>query len=411
MGAGAGQAATLVANVLVANALGTKLFGAYAFLQTSQNAFALVAQLSMGLAAARYLPMWRTGQPDRAGQFLGFGTAFCLVLGLATGAGFSLFAIIFDLDLGMSSAETVRVVLITGVCVPVLAMTLFQNGVLMGFESFRVFALVSGVAALSAVVLPALGARVHAVEGAILGLAAVALIRAVAGRYAIAKAAAAQGIRPRFSRSREMLHPIFDFALPGSLTVVAATVAQWSVGALILHQSGSMQFSLYAVTFSIRQLVLFIPVQLASVSLSLMSRRMSKGADSDHSAIFGASLLVTLITAGAIALVVGLAAETVLSVFGADFTAATTLLRIMLASAFLEAAATSIYQILPARGLMWKSLKWVGLPRDLSLLLVASIAVPKWGIYGGAAALLLCQIVAIAGIWLAVRGKPASIVS
>jgi hypothetical protein len=45
----------------------------------------------------------------------------------------------------------------------------------------------------------------------------------------------------------------------------------------------------------------------------------------------------------------------------------------------------------------------VGLPRDLGLLLFAWFAVPKWGIYGGAVTLLLSQIVAILGIYLAVR--------
>jgi len=407
MGAGTGQAATLIANVLVANVLGKESFGAYAFLQSTQNAFALVAQLSMGLAAARYLPQWRTERPEQAGQFVGFGTVFCLLTGLAIGVGFGLFAFIFKLPLGLPPDETLRALLITAACVPLLALTLFQNGVLMGLESFRAFALVSLATAICAVALPALGARISAAEGAIIGLAIVALIRAISGNRVVAGAAAAAGIRPQFSRSREMLHPILNFALPGTLTAVGATFAQWTLGTLILHQAGATQFALYAVTYSIRQIVLFVPVQLASVSLSLLSRRSSTDGETVQSKIFGASLIVTLFAAGSIALVVGIAAEPVLSLFGKDFTAATTLLRIMLVSAFLEAAATSIYQILPARGLMWKSLKWVGLPRDLSLLLVACIAVPKWGTYGGAAALLLCQFIAIGGIWLAVRGGTA----
>jgi O-antigen/teichoic acid export membrane protein len=409
LGAVAGQAATLASNVFVANILGPERFGAYAFLQSTQNSFALVAQLSLGLAAARYLPQWRIEHPEKAAQFLGFGTVFCLGLGLAVGTGFCIFAVLFELDLDMPPGETLRVLFITAGCVPLLALSLFQNGVLMGLESFRALAWVSLAMALCAIALPALGARWLASEGAVFGLAAVALVRAIAGRQVVTLAAATAGIRAMYSRSRELARLIFDFALPGSLTASAAAIAQWSVATMILHQSGAMQFSLYAVTFSIRQIVLFVPVQLASVSLTLMSRRTTQADDSDPSAIFRTSLVVTLATAGLIALIVGSAAEIVLKVFGPEFSVAKTLLRLMLVSAFLEAAATSAYQILPARGLMWKSLKWVGLPRDLSLLLLAWLAVPEWGIYGGAAALILCQLVAIAGIYLAVRRGAARV--
>jgi O-antigen/teichoic acid export membrane protein len=403
VGAATGQAATLLANVLVANTLGPERFGAYAFLQSTQNSFALVAQLSMGLAAARYLPLWRAEHPDKVAQFLGFGTAFCLGLGLFIGLGFCGFALVFDLQLNMTKAETWRALLVTTACVPLLALSLFQNGVLMGFESFRTFAWVSIVAALCAMALPAVGAHWAATEGAIAGLAAVALVRAFIGRRVVSMTAAAAGIRTRFSRSREMLRLMIDFALPGSLTAAVAAFSQWSVATMILHQFGAREFSLYAVTFSIRQIVLFVPVQLASVSLTLMSRRMAQGGDSDPTSIFRSSLSVTLAAAGMIALLVGAAAQPVLSIFGPEFSAAKNLLLLMLVSAFLEAGATAAYQILPARGLMWKSLKWVGLPRDLGLLLFAWLAVPKWGIYGGAIALILCQANAMVGIYLAAR--------
>jgi O-antigen/teichoic acid export membrane protein len=408
VGAAAGQGATLVANILVANALEPARFGAYAFLLSTQNALALIAQLSLGLAATKYLPNWRVQEPQRAGEFLGFGTAFTAGLGLLVAAGFAAIAVIMGIDLGLAQPEALRVMLLAAAVVPLLGLILFQSGALIGFEAFRAYAILSVVTAIFAVALPALGARIYDVQGAICGLALVALLRAAWGRTLIAGRARAHGMRAVYTPSRAMVRLLFDFALPGSLTVAVAGLAQWAVGSLILHQRGAAQFALYAVAFSIRQVVLFVPVQLASVSLALMSNRAGRADAAGHSTVFAASLSLTLAAAGAIALIVGLAARPVLAMFGPAFVAGESLLRLMLVSAFLEAAATSAYQILPARGLMWTSLKWVGLPRDLTLLLVASLAVPQFGDDGGAAALILSQLVALTGIWLVSRSAPGT---
>lgn len=402
LGAAATQGATLGANVLIANLLGPDRFGAYAFLQATQNALALIAQLSLGLAATKYLANWKHADRERANVLLGSGTVLTGALGLLAAAVFAALMHQWSDRLELPSGEVSRVILYATPAVPLLALILLQNGVILGFHAFRAYAILAVTMALLAVALPAIGADLFGVEGAVLGLLAVALVRIFAGGKLIAGEARAHGLRASFNGSRIVLRMVMDFALPGVLTALLSSVTLWWIGLLLLHEGGTAQFGLYSVAFAVRQLVLFVPVQLAAVSLALISKDASVG-ESQGADVLRTSLLLTILLAGTIALICGFAAEPILTIFNAGFAEGSSFLRLMLVSAFLEALATSAYQVLPAKGLMWKSLKWVGIPRDTLMLLVAWFAVPQWGEFGVATALIAGQLAAFAGIYAASR--------
>ena len=153
----AGQGATLVANVALGNVLGSTRFGAYSFLQSSLNNLSLIAQLSFGLLATKYLSEYGHRDSDRAGRMLGFGTVVTLLSGAAVAVIFSLVTSgLQDIE-GLSGRD--RLVGVGAICVaiPFAALSYFQVGVLQGLGQYRTQAVLSLWQAAVAVALPGAG--------------------------------------------------------------------------------------------------------------------------------------------------------------------------------------------------------------------------------------------------------------
>jgi O-antigen/teichoic acid export membrane protein len=396
------QAATLLANLAVANLLGPEQFGIYGFAQTTLNAFALIAQLSLGLGATRFLPDWRAREPARAGEFLARAATFVLAFGLLLAAGFVGMTAIFNGATWAPQSFHGPVLLAFLIAIPLLALGLLQNGVFIGLEWFRSYALVSAATAVFGVALPAVGALLAGVQGAICALALAILVRVGAAAATILRRLSMTGIRLNLQRTGTFMHVVRAFAVPSSIGSFLASLAQWLSSLLLLHSSGAAAFGLYAATLSVRQIVVFVPAQLAGVTLTLMSKRPEPELQRQ---VFRLSVALTAIVAALITGVCAIFAENLLRLFGAGFAVGEGLLLTMLASAFVESVAVAMYQVLPHRGRMWRSLTFVNIPRDGALLLLAFLAVPRFGAMGLAVALLASQVIAVLGIAFASRWR------
>jgi O-antigen/teichoic acid export membrane protein len=396
------QLATLLSNVAVANLLGPERFGVYGFAQTTLNTFALIGQLSLGLAATRFLPDWRSREPALAGEFLARAATFVLACGLLLAAGFVAATAMFEGAAWSPPSFHGPVLVAFLVAIPLLALGLLQNGVFIGFEWFRSYALVSVGTAVIGVALPAIGALLAGVEGAICALALAILVRVGAAAVTLLRKLPTANITLNLQHTGTFMRVVRDFAMPSSVGFFLASSAQWLSSLLLLHSSGAGPFGLYVATLSVRQMVVFVPSQLAGVTLTLMSKRSEPRLQRQ---VFRLSVALTAVVAALITGVCALFAEDLLRLFGAGFAIGESLLLVMLASAFAESVAVAMYQVLPHQGRMWKSLTYVNIPRDGALLLLACLAVPRFGAIGLALALLVSQIIAIAGIVLAARSR------
>ncbi len=398
----AAQAATLLSNVAVANLLGPERFGIYGFAQTTLNAFAMIAQLSLGLGATRFLPDWRAREPARAGEFLARAATFVLTFGLLLAAGFVAATVLFEGAAWSPQSFHGPVLLAFLVAIPLLALGLLQNGVFIGFEWFRSYALVSVITAVLVVAFPAVGALLAGVQGAICALALAIAVRVIAAAATILRKLSMTDIRLNLQGTGTFTGVVRDFAVPSSAGFFLASVAQWLSSLLLLHSSGAGSFGLYVATLSVRQIVVFIPAQLAGVTLTLMSKRSEPELQRQ---VFRLSVALTAVVAALITGLCAIFAEQLLKLFGPAFTVGEALLLTMLASAFVESVAVAMYQVLPHQGRMWKSLTHVNIPRDGALLLLAWLAVPRFGAIGLALALLASQIIAVVGTALAARSR------
>ncbi len=405
IGSAASQGATLVGNVVVANALGPAGFGVYSFLQGTINNWALVAHASTGLMATRYISAYSRDEPVRASQLLGLSSAATLLGGCTS----ALLLVFFSDSISawtVSYGPMDAAILVAAAGLPFATFSLFQVGVLVGMQRFREIAMISLTLCGAFVGLPLWGAWAAGPAAAIAGLASAFFLRFCLNAWVIQRASREAGIAPMLSGFAEFRRLFAAFALPASVTGLTTAGSLWYATFLLLGQpSGSSLVGLLGAAMTFRMLVLFIPAQLASVSVGFLTRHFAAGREADYSQVMGASLVLTAVSAVVVAGVLLAVAEPLLRLFGPEFPAALPIARIMLAAAIVEAVAMSLYQSLPSRAQMWRSLGLVAIPRDLAFVVGATWAIPRYLGEGFAGVMMMSQLIGLAGV-IAARAIP-----
>lgn len=401
----AGQGATLIANVALANVLGSTQFGAYSFLQSSLNNLSLIAQLSFGLLATKYLSEYSHRDPDRAGRMLGFGTVVTLLSGAAVAVVFSLvMSGLQDIE-GLSGRD--RLVGVGAICVaiPLAALSYFQVGVLQGLGQFRMQAVLSLWQAALAVALPVAGGLLAGVAGSAVGVLLFVVSRSAGNAAAIHRVSKGARLDVRPVAPPELPRLLWDFALPASLTGLTTAGSQWLAGLVLLAQpGGSHEFGLYAVGMLFRTVVVLVPAQIGTVALAHMTRHLADKDVRRYRQVSSMNVIVTSGIALTIGVVLALLVPWLLPVFGKSFVEAASLVYVILVGAALEAIGVAIYPRLPSQSRMWTSFLSVALPRDACFLIGFLLLVAGYLGTGLAIAYVISQFAGLVGVILATRG-------
>jgi len=396
---GAAQGATFIASLVLANVLGTARFGEYSFLQSSLNNFSLIAQLSFGIMATRFLAADAHRSPERGGQLLGLGSMMTVANGLLIALALLAFAATRSAE---QSVFSIGLPLVAMACaIPFAALGHFQVGVLQGLRQFKSLATLSFVQSVPAVAMPCIGALIGGVPGASLGLALYVAGRCLTNEAVVRRLARSFGIEHSYRPAPGLTGTVLRFAIPASLTGVTAAGGQWLASLLLLHQeNGPFQLGAYAIAMNFRVLALFVPNQLGGAALAMMSRHLADGNASSYARVLGLNVIVTLSCAVAVALALALAAPTLLVFFAADSENTRTIVYIVLAAAVAEAFSIAVYQRLPSESRMWTSFFFVALPRDSCFVALSFALVGTHQALGLATALAVSQVVAIAGVFV-----------
>jgi O-antigen/teichoic acid export membrane protein len=392
------QLATVLAGILVANAIGTQGFGTYSFLQSTLATWSQAAALSSGLLATRYLAAYSRTDPKLAGEVIGYCTAMTTVGGSV--AAIILFATRGYLlrNVGSSDSLGFGLTFIAAV-VPFMALTLFQTGALVGLERYRIQAGLSVIQAIVSILGPFFGAILHGAIGATIGLAVAIVVRFVSQRIVLTRVSAAMGVRSTYGNISTMSRLFVRFALPASLTGLTAGAGIWLSNVILVGQeSGPRHMGLFAAAQYFRLLVLFLPLQISTIGVPLLTRHLTLGAHAKYAALLRTGIILTGAIALMVAIIFAVIAPQILRLFGVEFVAAADLARLLLAGAVVEAMAGALYQVLPSREQMWRSFLVVALPRDFAFLVASWLLIPRYLSLGLGYALLISQCIGFLGV-------------
>ncbi len=347
----------------------------------------------------KYVAEFRTIDRDRAGRIIALLSLFSAIA--AAVAAIGLFSVAPWLAGSVLKASELGGALAIGSAALLFAvLNGFLMGTLVGLETYPTLARVlvwSGVAYL--LICTGL-AWWGGLNGAVAGLGLSGLLQFILFVVAVRRECSLQGIAIDLGETARERHVLLKFTLPAALSGMTSMLALWLAGTLLVRQPGGYsQMAIYSASFSLMQVVLFLPNIANNVGMSVINHSASNPAK--YRETFWINLVVTLGIVVCAAGAAAFAGPALLHLFGRDFRDGYPVFLILLLATIPQGLALALYQIIPSQARMWLSFSAVALPRDVLIVTLAYWLVGKEGAQGLATAYVASWTVAllvIAGI-------------
>lgn len=396
--------ASFCVNILIAKILNQEGFGEFNIIQSTLRTFTMLAISGLGMAATKYVAEFRSVNPARAGRVL----AFCSVmsLGMAVIATGALLGMSRWLAEGVFHAVVLDTALLLGSGFVLFSiLNGFQAGAVAGFENFRAQFFIELPWGIFWVASTAWLASRFGLEGAVGALVLSAIFRWILYARILIAACRLGKIRGEYRIWWQERALVLRFILPAMLSGVSSIPVLWLTSTILVRQpDGFAQLGLFAAANSFRTMALFLPSVLNSVGLALLSHQRGLGDSTRYRRIFLINMtLVITVSIGSTAFVL-LFGEWMLQIFGKSFTGGYPILVVLMGSLIPESIVLVFYQHIQSQERMWSSLLFI-VPRDIVLVGLTWLLVPKWGGMGLATAYLIAHSAAFLICLLQFRSK------
>jgi hypothetical protein len=175
----------------------------------------------------------------------------------------------------------------------------------------------------------------------------------------------------------------------------------WVAATMVARQPGGLVLSaLYVACMNLKTLALFVPQQANAVSVAYLSRYRAS-IPTEYRAALTWNLLAISVATVSSALLIAVLAPYVLLLYGDEFQTGASFLQVLMAAAVAEAVAYGLTQHFSARGAMWTVFFSASLPRDLIVVLAASVYLSTHGLEAIGYAFLVSWVVYSAGLSIA----------
>lgn len=391
------QAGFFAVNLALARTLGVTEYGRFGLIQGTVLAASALAEAATGSTALKYTAELRKSAPRRAGHILSLCglvssmTALILGLALMSGAG----SLARDL---LKSPGMLLPVRVAALQLFFLSINGFQIGALIGLGRYREFAINSAVASCLHVVCVWLLARQAGVAGAVCAQAVGAILRWGLFQRAVRCALAQHGIVRSLRGAGAERSVVFRYALPSALNAYINLPCMWLASVLLSRQPGGLAaMGIYSMGMIFKNGLLFLPGVLGTVGIVRLNTAFGSGDHERFARVFR-KLLYSVVGVTAGTGTVLLACLSLLrAAIGESYGGIELTILILTGAALCEAVANTAYKVLQVRAAMWRSLREINIPRDLTFLSLAALLSPRFGANGLAAA-NLCAAALYAGM-------------
>ena len=402
-GAVASQGSNILVGIVVANLRGRTVFGEYSMIQSTIASITMLGALGAGITVSKYVAQFRSTAPDRAGRVLGLGLIVTTVSALLAGA--LLAASASWLATSWLQAPQLRVPLsLAAILIPFQILSMFGIGALTGLEAYSLSSRGAMIAGASNLVFCAFGAAWLGLAGTVAGLVVGAVAQFVWLVRALQLEMRAHAIVVNLRSSWQERDVLLNFGLPAGLAGFSTLPAVWIANSILTRQPGGLPLlAIFGAAFTLKTVVLYLPILVNSVGLTLLNHTLGSGSTRDYRHLFWANLRITLGLTTLTAAVIAVGAGPLLSLFGRSFSDGVPVLLVMLVSTIPETLSLACYQATQSQGRMWLSLAALAVPRDLTLVALSAILAPRHGALGLASAFLAAQCVSLVANVLVIR--------
>lgn len=350
-----GKALVLIASVFCARILGDVGFGEFGIIRSTIGMFVVFGSASLGTTASKYIAEYRASSNMQGITKIYYLTnGFALILSVC----FSILLFLSADFIAESNFHDPSLTIDIQIGTLLLLFSIInaaQNGVLSGFEKFKVIALNTLYSSILECIGIIVGAYIYGVHGAILGYGLSFIFWSIINYYSIR----CTFIEYNCSRTYIPLNKcdykiLWKFSVPSTLNSIMVAPCFWIIKTLLIQKDGFSALGIYEAADQWKIIILFVPNAIANILMPIFSNVNSNENRVTYNRILNASIGLN----GAIALVlvcfVFLFKDLIMSFYGKGFYN-TEVLFVLCASTIFSSMAQVITLSLISRSKVWIS--------------------------------------------------------
>jgi O-antigen/teichoic acid export membrane protein len=343
----------LVSSIIIARFLGAKGYGEFGIIQSTIGMFGMFAGLGLGMTATKYIAQYRDTDKEKTENII----ALTALVASITSAIVSILLFYFS---GWLATKTLAAPHLSSI-LQIGALYLFflsiiglQNGILAGFEAFKVIAIRSVIAAVSTFPLMVGGVYFFGIQGAVWGLVGSSLINVVLNYLAIQKIFFKNDIKINIKNCIGEKYILHEFALPAFLAGVMVGPVNWICNTILINQpNGYSEMGIYNAANQLMLIILFVPGTLATIILPMLTNLNQDSNAVKYSRMLKYNIILNILIASIISLGIIIFSRLIMSTYGASFSGGQSVLIILALTAILVSYNSVIGQAIASKGKMW----------------------------------------------------------
>lgn len=342
----------MLSMMLVARILGKEEYGQLGIIQSSLMMFEAIAALGMGTTTTKHIAEYRNTDKSKVSKIIKFTRITNLVTAVSFGVVIYLIAPWISSNL-LGSAALTDYVRISSL---ILFFTNFGGGrlsILIGFEAYPWMAFVNGITGCMTVLFIPGSAYFYGIEGALWGLVAVSAANALMNSVLSIRVIRKEGIPKDAALTRDEWRLLWEFSLPTMMASILYAPVNWLGGAYLVRTSGYGQMGLFSAVNQWFSILLFVPLMVTKVFLPIFANQGFIGREREFSRLLGKALKTILLVSFFPAATVALLSPWIMSLYGKDYSEASTMLIVIAFAAFVASSQNMLGNVLTTINRTW----------------------------------------------------------
>lgn len=342
--------------VFLARILGDESFGKFGTVQGTITLLVTFSNIGLAIAVAKFVAEFRTINPQKSFDVF---TA-SLLIGLVLSGIFSIAVFVLADTISvelLNAADMAMLLRISSVSVFFLSVNNIFTGVFNGYEEFKLNAFINTIRGFLNLSLLVLGVKFFGLSGGIACLAIIEILVSILYIHQLVRVRCLDQTRVTFrplQAFRENGGALLRFCIPLFIGIVVTTPVIWLSKVYLANQpEGYSALGIFNAAEKWYQLVLFVPSALSVFILPLLSNLRQEHDSRGYYKIFFIGMSLNIVVVMFFLLIMVAFSDTIMGLFGSEFTGSTATLNFLLVAALGTVLNTYSGQFLLSRNLVW----------------------------------------------------------